>query len=45
VDIPARTFGSYIGDCRWNTVADINADYKIDIRDIASIAKKFGWTG
>jgi peptide/nickel transport system substrate-binding protein len=43
VALAARSFGSYPGHERWNTVADLNLDYKIDITDIALIAKKFGW--
>jgi hypothetical protein len=33
------------GEARWSPVANVTADYKIDIRDIAAIAKKSGWTG
>jgi hypothetical protein len=31
------------GQLRWNPTADINGDYKIDIKDIARLAKKNGW--
>ncbi len=42
----AKAFGSYPGHERWGMgIADVNNDYKIDIRDIASICKHFGWIG
>jgi hypothetical protein len=36
-------FGAYPGHPRWDSVMDINGNYKIDGSDIALIAKKFGW--
>jgi len=39
----ARAFGSYPGHPRWSPYADITCDYIIDIRDVATIAIKFGW--
>jgi ABC-type transport system substrate-binding protein len=36
-------FGAYPGHNRWDSVMDINGNYKIDGSDIALIAKKFGW--
>jgi len=45
VGLAAAAFGSYPGHERWNTVADLNGDYNIDILDVASIAKLFGWIG
>jgi len=41
----SRAFGSYPGHARWDVRADINSDYKIDIKDIYGIAKKLGWGG
>ena len=41
----ASGFGSYPGHDRWQTVADINGDYQINIKDVAAIAKMFGWVG
>lgn len=40
----ARAFGAWPGHVRWNPIADIDHNYIVDIRDIAKIAMKFGWT-
>jgi len=40
-----RAYGSYPGHAKWDGRADITNDYKIDIKDIAAIAKKSGWGG
>ncbi len=45
VALAAKGFGAYPGHERWSAVADTNGDYKIDIKDIAGIAKDFGWVG
>jgi hypothetical protein len=36
-------FGSVPGSPTWNPVCDLNGDYKIDIKDIAMIARQFGY--
>lgn len=41
--ILASAFGSYPGHESWSAIADIDANYKIDIRDIFQIAKNFGF--
>lgn len=33
--IVARAFGSYPGDPRWNPLADVNKDHKVDMLDVA----------
>ena len=40
----ASIFGSYPGHLRWNPVADINADEKVDMKDVSIVAKNFGKT-
>ena len=45
MSVAARAFGSYPGHERWNNAADINKDDIVDVRDIASIGRKFGETG
>lgn len=37
--IAAIAFGSYPGHPRWNPIADVNQDNKVDMRDIATIAR------
>lgn len=48
IGIVAAAFGSDYRLCedihpRWNSRADLNRDQKVDIRDIAAVAKKYGW--
>ncbi|UCB59990.1 MAG: hypothetical protein JSW72_07720 [Candidatus Bathyarchaeota archaeon] len=46
LSLAARAFGSYPGHKRWGMgVADVNNDYKVDIKDVATFAKEFGWSG
>jgi len=40
----AQAFGSYPGHERWNPIADINNDGKVDMKDIGLVAKEFGRT-
>jgi hypothetical protein len=37
-----RAFGTVPDDARWNPIADINLDNKVNIFDITLVAKKFG---
>jgi hypothetical protein len=37
-----KAFGSVPGDAKWNTVADINGDYKVDLKDYFPECQKFG---
>ena len=39
----AAAFGSYPGHLRWDPPADINDSYRVDILDVAGIARNFGW--
>jgi hypothetical protein len=41
--IAAKTFSSEEGDPRWNPVADINKDGKVNILDLVSIGKWYSW--
>jgi hypothetical protein len=41
----AAAFGSKPGDAKWWSVADIAHDYKINAKDIAAIARWYGWGG
>jgi hypothetical protein len=43
VAVASWSFGSFPGHPRWNSVCDVNRNYKIDGPDVARIAKKFGW--
>ena len=43
IGIAARAFGSYPDHPRWDPICDINDDYEVDITDLVSIARKFGW--
>lgn len=47
IALAALAFGTSPGDRsgRWNILADVNGDYKVDMRDISAIARKFGWKG
>lgn len=38
----AISYGTYVGDSKWNPNADINDDDKIDIRDVSLAASNFG---
>ncbi len=40
----AKAFGSRLGDPNWLAQADMNQDSKIDMVDVALIAKNFGKT-
>ncbi|MCJ7423776.1 ABC transporter substrate-binding protein [Candidatus Bathyarchaeota archaeon] len=40
-----HAWGTSPGDARWDLVADIVKDYKIDVPDSAAICKKYGWLG
>jgi hypothetical protein len=42
--IIAQAFDSYEGDERWNSLCDLNHDFKINILDVAIMAKAFGKT-
>lgn len=49
VGMAAKAFGVAPGDSRWNAIADITGlvgtpDGRVDLRDIALIARNFGWT-
>ena len=37
-------FGSFPGHERWNPIADLTGDDQVDIKDIAIVARAFGWT-
>jgi hypothetical protein len=39
-----QAFDSYEGDERWNSLCDLNNDFKINILDVAIMAKAFGKT-
>jgi ABC-type transport system substrate-binding protein len=43
ISLAAKAFGTVPGSPAWNTVADLNGDFKIDMKDIANIAKQFGY--
>ncbi|RLC76779.1 MAG: hypothetical protein DRI61_12665, partial [Chloroflexi bacterium] len=46
IALACKAFGTYPGHYLWNLwgkYADIISDYKVDMRDIASISRKFGW--
>jgi len=38
----AQAFGGYPNGPRWNFLADVNGDLRVDLRDIAQIVVKFG---
>jgi ABC-type transport system substrate-binding protein len=40
----AHAFGSRPGYPNWNAVADVNEDFKIDVKDYYGISQDFGWT-
>lgn len=44
VAVAASAFGSHPGHSRWNPVADVFQDERVDIRDLALIALEFGTT-
>jgi len=39
-----QSFGSEVGESSWKFLADVNSDKKVDMRDIASFARRFGET-
>ena len=44
--LACRAFGSLPGDSNWNRwglMADVYSDYKIDLKDLFSIIRLFGW--
>jgi hypothetical protein len=45
IGLAANAFGAYPGHQKWgwNCFADVNNDYKIDMKDIALIAKDVGF--
>jgi hypothetical protein len=43
ISCAARSFATCPSDARWNVFADVIANYRIDVRDIAFIARRFGW--
>jgi hypothetical protein len=42
VQIIAAAFGTRPGEPRWNPVADVNKDGKVDLFDVALVASNFG---
>jgi ABC-type transport system substrate-binding protein len=38
--IVGKAFGSYPGHVRWNGAADVNDDYKIDVKDVYSVQRR-----
>jgi hypothetical protein len=42
IALAARAFGETPGRARWNQLADVNWDDKINLKDIGTIAKHFG---
>jgi len=38
-----KAFGSRPGYPNWDTAADVNGDYKIDVKDYYAISQNFGW--
>lgn len=44
IAVAASAFGSHPGHSRWNPVADVLQDERVDIRDLALIALEFGTT-
>ena len=44
LSIMLTSFGSHPGDSRWNPIADIVADNKIDVKDLALFLRYYGKT-
>jgi hypothetical protein len=44
ISLVARAFGSRPGDPLWNPALDVGGYGVIDMRDIAIVARNFGWT-
>lgn len=44
ISIAGKTFGTKIGDLKYNRLADINNDNAVNILDVSSIGKDFGKT-
>jgi len=38
-----KAFGSRPGYPNWDTAADVNNDYKVDVKDYYAISQNFGW--
>jgi len=45
VGVVQAAWGSKPGDVKWDPVADVVHDYKIDTKDLNAVASKFGWPG
>jgi ABC-type transport system substrate-binding protein len=43
--IVQNAWGSKPGDARWNPVADVVHDYRINTKDVATVGDKVGWPG
>jgi ABC-type transport system substrate-binding protein len=43
IALAAKAFGTIPGSPAWNPVADVNGDFKIDMKDLANIGKQFGY--
>jgi hypothetical protein len=41
--LACKAFGTNRGDPRWNSICDINRDYKVRVDDLLAVALMFGW--
>jgi hypothetical protein len=44
IAIVAKALGTIPGDQNWNPIADLNGDVRVDMKDIAIVAKAYNPT-
>jgi hypothetical protein len=44
ISIMLSSYGSHLGDPRWNPITDIVTDNKIDLKDLALLVRYYGKT-